>query len=86
MSRSKWKLCNTNFIIKKKEGVSKIFIKQRSKIIPSSLINKRVFIHSGHKFRAIFLVRKNVGFKFGELVFTRQKPLLKPKRPIKSSK
>ena len=67
MSRSIWKgpYINTNIINTKK-------IYSRNSVITSSFINKRIFIYNGKNLIPVIINREKVGFKFGELSFTRK--------------
>lgn len=72
MSRSKWKgpYLDTK-LLKIKEHKS-ISIWNRSSIIPYTLIGKSVLIHNGKALVKAYITREKVGFKFGELVFTKK--------------
>lgn len=90
MTRSIWKgkfiynyILNKKFLQKRRKEVW-----ARNSTIPSSLINKPVYIHNGKDFIKIFITREKVGFKFGEFAFTRKfrKKEDKKKTKIKSKK
>lgn len=82
MSRSKWKgpYLDTN-LLKIKEQKS-INIWNRSSIIPYNLIGKSLFVHNGKSLIKVYITREKVGFKFGELVFTKKhtKKIVKSKK------
>ena len=67
MSRSIWKgpYINTNIINTKK-------IYSRNSVVTSNFINKRIFIYNGKNLIPVLITREKVGFKFGELSFTRK--------------
>jgi ribosomal protein S19 len=71
MSRSSWKghLVNKFLFHPSKK---KILIWCRNSVVPSSLIEKYIFIHDGKSFHKKYITREKVGFKFGELVPTRR--------------
>ena len=67
MSRSIWKgpYINTNIVNTKK-------IYSRNSVVTSNFINKRIFIYNGKNLIPVLITREKVGFKFGELSFTRK--------------
>jgi ribosomal protein S19 len=72
MSRSKWKgpFLDKSLI----KNINKIKLKKiwsRTSTICSSLIDKSFLVHSGNKFRKIYINREKVGFKFGDFCYTR---------------
>ncbi len=90
MTRSIWKgkfiynyILNTKFLTRQRKEIW-----ARNSTIPSSLINKTVFVHNGKDFIKNFITREKVGFKFGDFAFTRtfRKKEEKKKTNIKKKK
>jgi ribosomal protein S19 len=81
MSRSLWKgsYISKSIIqtILKKKSSKKIW--SRSSVIPAGLVNSKVFVHNGKTFYLIRITPENVGYKFGEFCFTRNKGFKKKK-------
>lgn len=82
MKRSKWKLNIFRSDKNKRKGVlsNKIQIRERSFVVDSSLINKKVLVYNGKTFYSIFIDKEKVGRKFGEFSFTRKKGVHKKKK------
>lgn len=82
MSRSKWKgpYLDTN-LLKLKTNKS-INVWNRSSIIPYALVGKSILIHNGKTLVKVYITREKVGFKIGELVFTKKhtKKIIKLKK------
>ena len=79
MSRSIWKGV---FIHHKLNSLPKnlnLKVWSRASAIPGHLINKVVHIHNGKSFKKLLIKREHIGFKFGELCFTRTYALKKKK-------
>ena len=68
MSRAIWKgpYIHPNIVNTK-------IIYSRNSVITSNFINKRIFIYNGKNLIPALINREKVGFKFGELSFTRKK-------------
>lgn len=81
MSRSSWKggYISKSIIqtILKKKSLKKIW--SRSSIIPASLVNSKVSVYNGKTFHIVRITKENIGYKFGEFCFTRNKGLKKKK-------
>jgi len=85
MSRSKWKgNFIAKFLLKKNFAINeKTKIWTRNSIIPFFLINKAVIVHNGKFFKKLFITREKVGYKFGEFIFTKNRPKLSKKKKKK---
>lgn len=92
MSRSVWKgnyiapfffrVSSKKVLLKKK--IIKVW--NRASSIPFSFINKNVLIYNGKVFKKIFITRQKVGYKFGELCFTRMpRRLMEKKKKSKNT-
>lgn len=74
MSRSIWK----GFYVNRYIGSEKFFKRRkktiwaRNSIVPSTLVGKTVYIHTGKTFVKVLITREKVGFKFGEFAPTRK--------------
>lgn len=62
------------------------FVYSRSSVVPSSLVNYEVKIHSGKLWHKRFLNKWMVGFKFGEFTWNRRVALYKAKQLKKKKK
>jgi len=71
MTTIKSKTFSPKFFFKKKTFLK---IWNRDSIIPYILINQTVFVYNGKIFKKIYISRDNVGYKFGEFVFTKKSP------------
>lgn len=69
MSRSKWK---NNFCSVKFKSLDSYWLKSRNSVIPIFLIGKKVYIYNGLIYKRKYIQRAHVGYKLGELLFTRQ--------------
>ncbi len=67
MSRSIWKGPYTNSNLFNTKNIY-----SRNSTVTASFINKRVFIYNGKNLVPVLINREKVGFKFGELSFTRK--------------
>lgn len=76
MNRSIWKPNYVNYflinkILKNKKRVA-IRTKSRSSTILQSFIGMTFFVYTGNKYIRLTIIRKMVGYKFGEFSFTRK--------------
>ena len=71
MNRAKWKGPFIKFCILKKEKVNQR-IWSRSSTIPNLLLGTIIPVYNGYEFKRIIIIRKRIGFKFGEFSFTRK--------------
>lgn len=73
--RSKWKLPFQNKIILQilqlKLNINNIKIKTRTSVISKMFINKRIYIHTGNKYKKIYITKYHLGYKLGEFAKTR---------------
>jgi ribosomal protein S19 len=58
----------------------------RRSIISSNFISKKIFIHTGNRFKPVFITREKIGFKFGQFCMTRNAQLKKKKLKKKGVK
>jgi small subunit ribosomal protein S19 len=59
-------------LFKKEERTGPIKIWSRKSLIPSSLLDKRVLIHTGSHFKKELITINHIGYKFGEFAPTRK--------------
>lgn len=93
MSRSKWKgsfvaknIFRRSFEHRIPLDDKKIW--SRDSVIPSSLLHKKVLVHSGNGFRLVVITEEKIGLKFGEFCYTtkRVKKNASQKKNLKTKK
>lgn len=71
MTRSSWKGYFLDSCFIRKSGLKNLKIWSRGSAIPASLINTWVSVYNGKEFKAVYITREKIGFKFGDFAFTR---------------
>jgi ribosomal protein S19 len=76
MSRVKWKGIFQDLQIlnslKKNKKKNYIRIWKRGSVITQNFLNKVVLVHTGKTFKKLHITRLYLGYRFGELCFTRK--------------
>jgi ribosomal protein S19 len=74
MNRSAWKIPR---VVSLEDG-SKTYL--RSATIGPDSIDKRFYLHNGHKFIAIKIGEKTIGYKLGQFVLTKKRVFHKKRK------